>query len=274
MAILRFFQHEPLHDPVLILCLDGWVNAGSAASLVAATLGGSLIAAGDPDLLFDYRVSRPTLDFVEGAMTRLAWPELGMRHLALDGTDILILSGTEPNWNWQRLGQELAAAAVSLKVSQHISVGAIPWATPHTRPAQIMTTASDRAHMPPSADLPAGLLRVPAAAVSALEYQVASAGIPTVGFWARVPQYVGVEYPGAALALIRRVSDHLGVELPTEDLEEAANRQRAQLDSLAQSRPEVKTMIDQLESVVDASESVSGEELAAEIERFLRQQGN
>jgi predicted ATP-grasp superfamily ATP-dependent carboligase len=122
--------------------------------------------------------------------------------------------------------------------------------------------------------LPAGLLRVPAAAVSALEYQVASAGIPTVGFWARVPQYVGVEYPGAALALIRRVSDHLGVELPTEELNEAATRQRAQLDSLAQSRPEVKTMIDQLESVVDASESVSGEELAAEIERFLRQQGN
>jgi hypothetical protein len=61
--------------------------------------------------------------------------------------------------------------------------------------------------------------------------------------------------------------------LPTQDLEEATTKQRAQLDALAQSRPEVKTMIDQLEGVVDAAESVSGEELAAEIERFLRQQG-
>lgn len=272
MAIFRFYERAALKDPILVLCLDGWVNAGSAASLVASTLGGKLVAAGDPDLLFDYRVSRPILDFVEGAMTKLAWPELGIRHLATGDADLLIVSGTEPNWNWQRLGRELAAVAVQVGVRQHVSVGGIPWATPHTRPVQVMTTASDRAHIPPSADLPIGLLRVPAAAVSALEFQVASAGIPTVGFWARVPQYVGVEYPAAALALIERVAHHLGVALSSGGLEEAANEQRTQLDAVMVTRPEVRAMVEQLEGAVDAAGSVSGEELAAEIERFLRQQ--
>ncbi|MDP3984769.1 MAG: PAC2 family protein [Acidimicrobiia bacterium] len=274
MDILRFLERRALRDPVLVLCLDGWVNAGSAASLVASTLGGDLIALGNPDQLFDYRVSRPTLDFVEGAMTRLEWPELAMRHRATPTRDLLIVSGTEPNWNWQRLGMELAEAVVELGVGQHVSIGAIPWATPHTRPVQIMTTASDRAHLPLSAELPAGLLRVPAAAVSALEYQIASTGIPTVGFWARVPQYVGVEYPAAALALVHRLSEHLQLELPTVELEEAAAEQRTHLDHVSDSRPEVKAMIEQLEAVIDTAGAISGEELAAEIERYLRQQGD
>jgi hypothetical protein len=228
-----------------------------------------LIGFGDPDQLFDYRVSRPTLDFVEGAMTRLEWPELGIRHLHASGTDLVIVAGTEPNWNWQRLGKELAATALDLGVREQVSLGAIPWATPHTRPVQIMSTASDPARLSAEVEMPSGLLRVPAAAVSALEYQLASAGVPTVGFWARVPQYVGVEYPAAALALIERLSRHLGSELPTASLEAAAHEQRHQLDAVSASRPEVKAMVEQLEAVVDAGR-VSGEELAAEIERFLK----
>ncbi|HUO45729.1 MAG TPA: PAC2 family protein [Acidimicrobiia bacterium] len=274
MAILRFLERGELQDPVLVMCLDGWVNAGSAASLVAGSLGGDLIIAADPDQLFDYRVSRPTLDFVEGAMTRLEWPELGMRRVNTPSRDLLVVSGTEPNWNWQRLGMELAAAAIELGVRQHVSLGAIPWAAPHTRPVQIMSTASDPAHLPPSADLPVGLLRVPAAAVSALEYQIASGGIPTVGFWARVPQYVGIEYPAAAAALIKRLSEYLNLELSTVDLDKAAADQRVQLDAVSSARPEVQAMVEQLEAVVDDAGAVSGEALAAEIERFLRGQAD
>lgn len=272
MAILHFEQREQLQKPVLVMCLDGWVNAGSAATLVANTLGGEVLISADPDLLFDYRVTRPTLDFIEGAMTRLEWPRLEIRRTSIDGRDLLVLSGTEPNWNWKRLGQEVAAAAVEVGVLESVSLGAIPWAAPHTRPVQIMSTASDPAHLPASADLPAGLLRVPAAAVSALEYRVASAGIPTVGFWARVPQYVGVEYPAAASALLRRLGEHLEVAIPTEELDRAAVEQRTQLDSVSRSRPEVQSMVEQLEAVVDAAGAVSGEELAAEIERYLRGQ--
>lgn len=272
MNIFTFDRRPVLRDPALVICLDGWVNAGSAATLIANTLGGEVIASGDSDLLFDYRVTRPTLDFVEGIMTQLIWPHLSLRHLVADDRDLLILAGTEPNWNWRRLGKELSHIAIELKVSQQISLGGVPWAWPHTRPVPIITTASDQAHLPAGDEHAEGLLRVPSAAVSALEFMIASTGIPTVGFYARVPQYVGVEYPAAALALIRRLEQHLGVGLPTAHLAEEAATQRQELDTVAGTRTDIKTMIEQLEAMVDAAKAVSGEQLAAEIERFLRQQ--
>jgi hypothetical protein len=272
MSIFTFSERPELIRPVLVICLNGWVNAGSAATLVADTIGGETIASGDPDLLFDYRVTRPTLDFVEGVMTQLVWPSLSLRRFHAAGRDILILAGTEPNWNWRRLGNELVHVAVELGVGQQISVGGVPWAWPHTRPVPIIATASDRAHLPEGDERPEGLLRVPSAAVSTLEYMIAGSGIPTVGFYARVPQYVGLEYPAAALALIRRLERHLGITLPVADLGRLAAEQRAELDSVSASRSDVKTMIEQLEAMVDAAKAVSGEQLAAEIERFLRGQ--
>jgi hypothetical protein len=272
VSIFTFTQRPVLRKPALLLCLNGWVNAGSAATLVADTLGGELLADAEPDLLFDYRVTRPTLDFIEGVMTSLVWPGITLRLLPLEERDLLILSGTEPNWNWKRLGNELSHLAVEMGVTEQVSLGGIPWAWPHTRPVQIIATASDRAHLPDSDERPEGLLRVPSAAVSTIEYMIGGTGIPTVGFYARVPQYVGVEYPAAALALIRRLERHIEVELPRGELEEHANAQRAELDSVAASRSDLKSMIDQLEAMVDAAKAVSGEELAAEIERFLRGQ--
>jgi hypothetical protein len=272
VGIFTFEQRPQLREPVLVICLDGWVNAGSAATLTANTIGGERIAFGDPDQLFDYRVTRPTLDFVEGIMTKLVWPYLSLRHLAVGGRDLLVLAGTEPNWNWQRLGRELAHLAVELGVVQQISVGGVPWAWPHTRPIPIIATASDQSHLPSGDEHAEGLLRVPSAAVSALEYMIAASGIPTVGFYARVPQYVGSEYPAAALSLIRRLEKHLGEELPTGDLAEQASSQRQELDAVAEARTDVKTMVEQLEALVDAARAVSGEQLAAEIERYLRQQ--
>jgi hypothetical protein len=272
VSIFTFTQRPQLRCPVLVICLDGWVNAGSAATLVAATLGGETVADAESDLLFDYRVSRPTLDFIEGVMTSLVWPSIRLRWLPLAERDLLILSGTEPNWNWKRLGNELSHLAVELGVNEQVSLGGIPWAWPHTRPVQIIATASDRAHLPDSDERPEGLLRVPSAAVSTIEYMIGGTGIPTVGFYARVPQYVGVEYPAAALALIRRLERHVGVALPTGNLEELANVQRSELDSVSASRSDLKNMVDQLEAMVDAAKAVSGEELAAEIERFLRGQ--
>lgn len=271
MSIFTFDRRPALRQPVLVICLDGWVNAGSAATLIADTLGGDRIAYADPDLLFDYRVTRPTLDFVEGVMTQLVWPHLSLRHLAVGNIDLLVLAGTEPNWNWKRLGNELSHLAVELGVGQQISLGAVPWAWPHTRPIPIIATASDLAFLPMGDEHAGGLLRVPSAAVSAFEYMIAGAGIPTIGFYARVPQYVGIEYPAAALALIRRLEQQLGVDLPTGDLAKQAATQRQELDAVAGARSDVKTMIEQLEAMVDAAKAVSGEELAAEIERFLRQ---
>jgi PAC2 family len=135
-----------------------------------------------------------------------------------------------------------------------------------------MTTASSAERVPAN-DHPAGLLRVPGAAVSALEWKAARSGIPTSGFWARVPNYVGNNFSAASIALLRRLEAHLGVTLPTEGLAQDAADELEQLDLAVSNRPDVKTMVEQFEQLHDAQVgSVSGEDLASEIEKFLREQ--
>ena len=158
----------PLTAPVLVVAFNGWVSAGQAGMLTADHLAaeGRVIATFDSDRLFDYRANRPTVDFVDGVMDAIQWPELTLRLVALGGRDLLGLSGTEPNWNWRLLGSEVADLALEMEIVEHVSIGAVPWATPHTRPTSIITTASKPEMIPSDQDHPQGLLRVPGAAVS------------------------------------------------------------------------------------------------------------
>lgn len=259
---------------ILIVALDGWVNAGQAGTTAAEVMasGGEVIAEFDPDLLFDFRQNRPVVQFDEGVMTGIEWPAMVLRHRVVDDTDLVVLTGTEPNWNWRRFAEEVSRLARSLGVARHVSLGGIPWATPHTRPVTIVTTASDRTSLLDAHPHPEGTLRVPGSAVSVLEKAVADAGIPTVGLWARVPQYVGTTFSAAALALVEAVSALLGVEFDVRGLAEEASAQRVHLDAIVAARPDVKAIVDKLEAIVDETGLASGEELAAEIERFLRSQ--
>lgn len=267
---------EPFDSPVLIVAFDGWVNAGSAGTMAASILAdeGPVVARFHSDSLFDYRQSRPSLDFVEGVITRVMWPEVVVRHRPLNGRDLLVMSGPEPNWNWQQLSQQSGELAGRLGVVEEISVGGIPWAAPHTRPVTVITTASDRTRLSPDDERPEGLLRVPASAVSVVEHGVAGNGIPTMGYWARVPHYVGTTYFPAAIALVERIALHLGLEVPLSRLHAEAAEQSVQLDAITEARPEVKALVAELEELADTQGVVSGEDLAAEIERYLRQQGD
>jgi|FLYL01.1.fsa_nt_gi hypothetical protein len=275
MEILSLRPVAPLTDAVLVVALDGWVNAGEAGTRAAEVLAadGEVIATADPDALFDYRANRPLVDFSEGVLSSVEWPHLSVRLRPDAGRPLVVVTGSEPNWNWRKLGRELAEMAVRLGVAHHVSIGGIPWATPHTRPVTVIQTASAPDLLDPGLEHPEGLLRVPASAVTTLELDIADAGIPTVGFWARVPHYVGVTYHAASLALVERVAAYLGVEASTESLAMAAAEQRTQLDAVTQARPEVQEMVSQLELLVDQQGVVSGEQLAAEIERFLREAG-
>ncbi len=259
--------------PVMIVAFDGWVNAGEAGTRAAEVIaaGGDTVATFDGDALFDYRANRPQVTFEEGVMESIEWPEMVLRLAQHGGRDLLVLSGTEPNWNWQRFAGEVAELAAKLGVVEHISLGGIPWAAPHTRPVSTIVTASDRSRVDPDDDHPEGRLVVPGAAVSAVAHAVAATGIPTIGFWARVPHYLGTVHHAAALALVDRLAIHLGVPLPVAELTEEAAEQSRQLDAIAEGRPEVRALIEQLEGLVEQRE-VSGEDLAAEIERYLRDQ--
>lgn len=264
-----------LQQPVLIVAFEGWVSAGSAGTGTADHIAGDARTVGrfDPDALFDYRANRPTVDFMQGVVRDIHFPKMSLRHISIEGRDLLVLSGAEPNWNWQRLGNEVSALAQTLGIVEHISLGGIPWATPHTRPTTIITTASDESRIPDGADRPEGLLRAPGAAVSIVEEYVRKGGIPTMGLWARVPHYVGTTYYPAVLALVERVRSHLGVAIPLGDLIDDADRQRQQLDAIIENQPSAQSLVEQLEAIADEA-NVSGEELAAEIERFLRQEGS
>ncbi len=273
MSLLIWDEIEPLTAPALIAAFDGWVNAGSAGTTAADHLAGegSVVARIDSDALYDYRAIRPTADFMDGVLEEIEYPELTIRHRELGGRDLLIMSGIEPNWHWRALARDVSVDAVRLGVVEHISLGGIPWAVPHTKLTSVITTSSQQGNLPEDPSRPQGLLRVPASVTSAIEHEVAGQGVPARGFWARVPQYVGTTYLPAAVALLERVSTQLGISVPYGDIVEQAAEQRAQLDEIVAERPEVRAIVAQLEALSEGEET-SGEELAAEIERFLQEQ--
>lgn len=262
-----------LTAPAMIVAFEGWVSAGSAGTATADHMAndGRVVVRFESDLLYDYRVNRPVLEFADGITKNIEWPETVVRLREGGPRDILVLSGPEPNWNWQAFSTAVGDLAGELGVVEQVSLGGIPWAAPHTRPTILTTTASRPDLLGEDANYPAGPLRVPASAATVVSRAVAERGIPTVGFWARVPHYVaGVYYP-AVVALVQRVARHVGIEIPLGSLIDDAAEQRRQLDSAVEEQPAVAQIVGQLETLYDAAgEVATGEEIAAEIERFLR----
>jgi PAC2 family protein len=266
----------PLRSPSLLVALDGWVDAGSAATTAAGLVatGGRVVATFDSDRLFDYRARRPTLEIVDGRLSELEWPEFRIQLVHPDGHDLLVLTGPEPDYHWPTLAAAVAELAGRLGVKEWISIGAIPAAVPHTRPVPILGTASRpgllRGSVKPG---PTGLLRVPAALVSVLEIRAAADGIDSVGYFAQVPHYVSGPYPAAALELLLTVERHLGYPLDRGDLRDEAEQLRGRLDAAAAVDDNTRSYVERLEAMVDEERLPAGDDLISEIEQFLRDQG-
>lgn len=233
-----------------------------------------MVASFDADAIFDYRSRRPVLDVVDGSLTRLMWPEITIRRATYGGRDLLVLAGPEPDFRWREMGETVTDLAHRLGVVQWVSLGAIPAAVAHTRPVPILGTASGPGLLRDDVmQGPQGLLRVPAAALSVIEMAVAEAGIPAVGFFAQIPNYVGGPYAAATIALLDHVARHMGVDLPLGDLAEESLSQRSNLDDLVAAQPEARDYLQRLEEGT-GQEIPSGDELASEIERYLKEQGS
>jgi hypothetical protein len=277
MSLYKLRRQLPeLDSPTVVVALDGWVDAGSAATQAAATLaeGGRVIATFDADAIFDYRARRPTLEIVHGRPRSLVWPELTMRATKAGDRDLIVFTGAEPDYRWRELQADIARLATRLEVGQWISLGAIPAAVPHTRPVPILGTESRagllKAGVQPG---PEGILRVPSAAISIFDIAVAKAGIPAVGYFAQIPHYVSGEYPQASVDLLRALGRHLDVELDVGRLPEEARLMRVRLDNAAAREETTKTYVERLEALVDEARLPSGDDLISEIERFLREGG-
>jgi hypothetical protein len=277
MSLYKLRRGLPAFEsPSVVVALDGWVDAGSAATAAAAALaqGGRIVATFDSDAIFDYRARRPTLQIIHGKPRTLEWPDLTMRAVKAGGRDVLVLTGAEPDYRWHELSGDVATLAQHLGVGEWISLGAIPAAVPHTRPVPILGTESKGGLL--KGDVlpgPEGVLRVPAAAISVFDIAVPKAGIPAVGYFAQIPHYVSGPYPQASLELLRALGNHLGTVLDTGDLAEDARSMRIRLDAAAAREDTTKTYVEQLEAIVDEARLPSGDELIGEIERFLREGG-
>lgn len=271
-----------LERPVLVMVLEGWIDAGLAAGNAAVALRSSasqeLLASFDSDELIDHRARRPLLRIVDGVDTELRWPEIRLEAgTNPKGRSVLLLTGPEPDMRWHRFTAEVVQLASRLGVEMVVGLGAFPAPVPHTRPVRLAGTGTDAQLAGKVGVLPASL-EVPAGMQGALEYAFGQAGTPSVGIWARVPHYASaMPYPAASAALLDELARMTGIEVDTAELHSAAEETSRQIAQLISGSEEHAAMIHQLEAQHDSESAAgdfanlpSGDEIAAELERFLR----
>lgn len=281
--LYELLDRPTLDKPILIVTLEGWIDAGlGAAAAIAALLGSmptELVASFDADDLLDHRARRPVMRIVDGVNAALLWPEIQLRAgRAASGRDVLFLVGPEPDHRWRAFSLAVAELAGAFGVELAVGLGAFPAPAPHTRATRLVATATSTELASQVGYLP-GAIDVPAGVQGALERQFAELGVPAVGLWARVPHYAAaMPYPDASAVLLEGLERLTGVHVDTSDLREAAVGTGARLDELVANSEEHAALLAQLEAQVDAEGErplgtiPSGDELAAELERFLRDQ--
>jgi predicted ATP-grasp superfamily ATP-dependent carboligase len=267
-------------DPVLVIALDGWIDAGigaaSAMSHLIQEMDTTLVATFDTEALVDYRSRRPIMHLVEGVNTGLTWPSIELRHgVDAEGNDVLLLAGAEPDARWKAFTSDVVDLAGQLGAGLVVGLGAYPAPVPHTRATRLSTSATSPELAARVGQL-AGTLDVPAGVQAAIERRCAEEGLPNVGLWAQVPHYAAaMPFPGAGLALLDGLERLARVRVDLEALRDADRLLRARLDALVTDNSEHVAMVRQLEEHYDESAEMlgpvpTGDELAAEVERFLR----
>ena len=275
---------DPADATTLVVAIDGWTDAGLGGTGAAEHLQGlhapTQLGAFDDDQLYDFRDRRPLVGIDRGELGDPEWPELVLHRLDLPGRSVLLLTGAEPDFRWRSVVDDLTELADDLGLSTCIGLGSVPGPVPHTRPVRLVTTSSDP-ELLNRYGRPHEQVVVPASFQVIIETAMRDAGLTTLGLWARVPHYVAGEYPAASSTLLRRFGDHLGMEIDTADLDEAAEAHTARLHEAAEGSPEVQSHIEALEGAYDADVAddtgisgplPTGDQIAAELERFLRNQ--
>lgn len=280
-ALIRWAAEPPeLRRPMLLVALDGFVDAGGAGASAAMFLRhrwrSELLATFDRDALLDYRARRPTAVVDTGELRRVEWPELELFSARVGGPqDALLLVGPEPDMRWQAFFGAVADVCRRVDVEHVVALGAYPAASPHTRPIRVSRAANalGRRLLTDARDVTA--YTGPIGASAALLGALGERGVAAVGLWAEIPHYIaGSPNPAGALALTRLVADALRVPVDTTELEAAARQFRDQVDEAIADHAEASQMVESLERQLDSgdenAELPTGDDLAAEIERFLR----
>ncbi|MBS1697704.1 MAG: PAC2 family protein [Actinobacteria bacterium] len=274
---------QVLGSRILVAAFDGWNDAGEAASAAAEQIddgGYELVHAVDPELYFDYQWARPTLERDADGSRTLRWPSARMQRPTGTANDaeprLWLLTGTEPARAWQAFSAEFIDSALSEDITGFVTLGAMLSDVPHTRPISIFAS-SESAEVREALGIDRSSYEGPIGILSALDDAAERAGIPALSLWANVPHYVqtGGTSPKATLALLDRLHEVTGVDVPRGTLATEAAMWEATIDAAAAEDEEMAAYIAQLESKRDTWESpdASGEAIAQAFERFFRHNG-
>lgn len=276
---LRMESRPTLERPVLVTAFRGWNDGGQGASLAAQhlvnTWDAEKFADIDPEEFFDFQATRPRVSLVEGVTRRIDWPENDFFHASPGGgRDVVVLVGTEPSLRWRAFTELVVALARELGVDLVVSLGALLADVPHTRPAPVTGAASDP-ELVERLGLQASRYEGPTGIVGVLHDACRQEGIPSVSFWAAVPHYVSLApSPRAALALCERLSTLLEQPIDVAELEEMVEGYTSHVTEAVSSDEDAVAYVDELEQradMIEESDLPSGDSIAAELTRFLRE---
>jgi len=274
VVVIAVERWPELRSPVLVLVLTGWVDAGGAGASAAAALAqqigaGRVFARCDLSDLVDLQQTRPTVALAGGTTREVSWPVIEFL-AGRAGRDVVLCAGPEPSLRWPTITREIIDVAQHLGVERAFSLGAMPAVVSHRRPTPVLATATSH-----ELAEEAGALRTdyqgPTGLQTVLQVAFGDAGIPAVGLWAQVPHYVsGNPSPPATRALLSRLRELSGVESDLGALDDACESYVEQVEAGLADRPDVAELVDAIES--EHPPIPTADELASEIERFLREQ--
>ncbi|MFN8223032.1 MAG: PAC2 family protein [Gaiellales bacterium] len=281
---LRLAELPALRQPVLITAFAGWNDGGQAATLAAGYLSkawsGTRFADIDPEGFVDFQTVRPTVTLDEGVTRRLEWPENEFFQCAIPGTerDAVILLGVEPNYRWRTFTTLITDLAIDLGVELVVTLGALLADVPHTRPAPVTGAATDP-RLVEELGLQLSRYEGPTGIVGVLHDACRAANLRSVSLWSAVPHYVSLApSPRAARALCDKLGELIGIEIDIAELAEAEKAYAAQVSEAVASDADTQAYVeelerrtDTLEHFVEGGELPTGESLAAELTRFLRE---
>jgi predicted ATP-grasp superfamily ATP-dependent carboligase len=290
---VEIYEIPALRSPIMVIAFGGWSDAGEAATGVITHLltafdsdntenfdgdRSTLIGEVDSEDFYDFQVNRPLI-FVDSSMVRsLTWPGVqifGLRNPDGD-RDFVLVRGVEPSMRWRTFASQILDLAEDLEVELVITLGSMLADTPHTRAIPVSGTG---AHPDIATRLGVEVSRYegPTGILAVIQDGCVRRGIDAIALWAAVPHYANATpSPKATLALVNALEDFLEISLPQGDLPESALAWESAVNEMVKEDSDIEEYIRTLEESKDASEisDESGEELAREVERFLRRQNN
>ncbi len=287
MEHVRWHAEPHLRNPVAVAAFTGWNDAADAASnAVRALIEGwnaELVASIDPEEFTDFASTRPHVRLRDGGSGReLLWPQVSVWSASTPGGDVVLVLGPEPSLRWRLFSEELIGLFQRFEVSLVVTLGALLADVAHTRPVQLIGTASNP-DVIERFDLQRSTYEGPTGIVGVLHELCADNGIASASLWAATPTYASaVPSPRAALALLRRATDLIGAPAPVTDLVAQLESYDDAVEELVASDDDLPEYVEQLEAAMgefeDDDEPIdtadAGESLIEELEQFLRDQGS